>query len=73
MPPCAVVPVAGRHGGAPLGRTHDGGGHEALHHIPGDGYRRPAARVIRPQVVGRGAEQVQSAKAARIGWGCGRF
>ena len=43
--------------GAPLGRDHDGsGGHEALHHIPGDDYRRPAARVTGRKVVGRGAE-----------------
>ena len=52
-----------------MGRTHDGGGHEALHHIPGDDYRRQAARVIRPPVVGRGAELFQSARAARIGLG----
>jgi hypothetical protein len=42
--------------GSPLGRNHDGGGHEALHHIPGDDYRRPAARVTGRKVAGRGAE-----------------
>jgi hypothetical protein len=39
-----------------MGRSHDGGGHEALHHIPGDDYRRPAARVTGRRVAGRGAE-----------------
>jgi len=32
--------------GSPLGRTHDGGGHEALHHIPGEPLpQAPAAPV----------------------------
>ena len=35
-----------------MGRNHDGGGHEALHHIPGDDYRKArstCAHVTDPQ------------------------
>ena len=55
--------------GSPLGRNHDGGRHEALHHIPGDDYRRPAAHVPGRKVVGRGAElrSIGDSRKGRLG------
>ena len=56
-----------------MGRNHDGGGHEALHHIRAMITGRPAARVPGRKAVGRGAEFRQSATAASVGSGVRRL
>jgi len=56
-----------------LGRTHDGGGHEALHHIPGDDYRRQAARVTGRQWWDGARSIFNRRKPQGLGWGCGGF